>query len=111
MATGEGGQVLIEARAVVGDLDLVPLERAVQAAARKLGQPLSRSRDALRLASTLLLGDDLRAFVAFDRRFLDASKAAGLPAEPAVAHSPSVWGTMYKPKAITIRHKPVTTTR
>lgn len=74
-----GGQVMLEARAVVGDLDLVPLDRAVQDVACELGDPPLRTLDALHLASALLLGADLTAFVAYDQRLVEAAKAAGLP--------------------------------
>lgn len=74
-----GGQVMLEARAVVGDLDLVPLDRAVQDVACELGDPPLCTLDALHLASALLLGADLTAFVAYDQRLVEAAKAAGLP--------------------------------
>jgi uncharacterized protein len=73
-----GGEVLAEARAVVGDLDLVPLDRAVQDVACDLGVPLLRTLDALHLASALLLGHALTTFVAFDRRLARGAEAAGL---------------------------------
>lgn len=74
-----GGRVLAEARAVVGDLDLVPLGRAVQDIACDAGGPVVRTLDALHLASALLLGEALTAFVAYDHRLADAATAAGLP--------------------------------
>ena len=73
-----GDQVLAEARAVVGDLDLVPLDRAVQDVACDIGAPVLRTLDALHLASALLLGDTLTEFVAYDRSLADAVRAAGL---------------------------------
>jgi uncharacterized protein len=73
-----GGQVLVEARAVVADLDLVPLDRAVQDIACDVGDSLVRALDALHLASALLLGDTLTVFVAYDHRLADAAQAAGL---------------------------------
>lgn len=73
-----GGQVLAEARAVVGDVDLVPLDRAVQDVACDLGDPLLRTLDALHLASALLLSDVLTALIAYDHRLVDAAEAAGL---------------------------------
>lgn len=73
-----GGPVLIEARAVVADLDLVALDRAVQDIACDIGDPLLRTLDAPHLASALLLGDDLAAFVAYDHRLGSAARAAGL---------------------------------
>lgn len=82
-----GAHVLAEARAVVGDLDLVPLDRAVQDVACDLGDPLLRTHDALHLASALLLGEGLEEFVAYDRRLAHAARAAGLavtaPGQPA----------------------------
>ena len=73
-----GDEVLAEARAVVGDLDLVPLDRAVQDVACDIGAPMLRTLDALHLASALLLGEALTAFVAYDYRLADAARAAGL---------------------------------
>jgi predicted nucleic acid-binding protein len=73
-----GDQALVEARAVLGDLDLVPLGRAAQEIACDVGGPLVRTLDALHLASALLLGEELTAFVAYDHRLADAALAAGL---------------------------------
>jgi len=73
-----GDPALAEARAVVGDLDLIPLDRAVQDVACDIGDPLLRTLDALHLASALLLGDALTAFVAYDGRLADGAQAAGL---------------------------------
>jgi len=73
-----GGPVVAEACAVVGDLDLVPLDRAVQDVACDLGDPRLRTLDALHLASALLLGEGLTALVAYDRRLADAAQAGGL---------------------------------
>lgn len=73
-----GEQTLIEARAVVSDIDLVPLDRAVADLASDIGEPLLRTLDALHLASAVLLGNDLTAFVAYDRRLVGAAGAAGL---------------------------------
>lgn len=73
-----GDHVLAEARAVVGDLDLVPLDRAVQDVACDLGNPLLRTLDALHLASAVLLGEGLTAFITYHRRLADAASAAAL---------------------------------
>lgn len=73
-----GGRVLAEASLVVGDLDLVPLDRALQDLACEIGQPLLRTLDALHLASALLLSEQLTAFVAYDQRLTNAARAAGL---------------------------------
>lgn len=74
-----GDQVSTEARAVVGDLDLVPLNRAVQDLACDIADPLLRTLDALHLASAVLLGEELSAFVAYDDRLATAARAASLP--------------------------------
>ncbi len=73
-----GGPVVAEARAVVGDLDLVPLDRAVQDVACDIGDPTLRTLDALHLASALLLGDELTTFIAYDHRLADGARAAGM---------------------------------
>lgn len=73
-----GDSVLAEARAVVGDLDLVSLDRAVQDVACDLGDSLLRTLDALHLASALLLGEGLTALVTYDHRLADAAQAVGL---------------------------------
>jgi predicted nucleic acid-binding protein len=74
-----GPEALTEARAVTGDLDLVPLDRSVQDLACEIGEPPLRTLDALHLASAVLLRDELTAFVAYDDRLLSAAQAAGLP--------------------------------
>ena len=74
-----GGHVLAEARAVVGDLDLVALDRAVQDVACDIGDPPLHTLDALHLASALLLGEELTAFIAYDQRLAGGAQAAGLP--------------------------------
>ena len=84
-----GDQVLAEARAVVGDLDLVPLDRAVQDVACDIGAPVLRTLDALHLASALLLGETLTEFVAYDRRLADAARAAGLVVATPGQHQPT----------------------
>ena len=84
-----GDQVLAEARAVVGDLDLVPLDRAVQDVACDIGAPVLRTLDALHLASALLLGGTLTEFVTYDRRLADAARAAGLVVATPGQHQPT----------------------
>lgn len=74
-----GGEALAEAHCVIGDVDLIPLDRGVQELATEIGEPLLRTLDALHLASAVLLGNDLSAFVAYDDRLIDAARAAGLP--------------------------------
>jgi predicted nucleic acid-binding protein len=69
---------LPDARALLGRLDLVPLAGAVVEMASELEGPALRSLDALHLASALMLGADLVAFVAYDHRLLDAAAESGL---------------------------------
>lgn len=73
-----GANALAEARAVVGDLDLISLDRAVQDVACDVGEPSLRTLDALHLASALLLGDALTVLVTYDHRLADAARATGL---------------------------------
>ena len=87
-----GDAALAEARALVGDLDLVPLDRAVQDVACDVGDPPLRTLDALHLASALLLGDALTAFVAYDHRLADAARAAGLVVAAPGLTSPTARG-------------------
>lgn len=69
---------LADARSLLGQLDLVPLAGAVVDRAGEVEGPGLRSLDALHLASALLLGTDLDAFVAYDHRLLEAAAEAGL---------------------------------
>lgn len=74
-----GNQVLTEARAVIADVDLAPLDHTVQDLACEIGDPLLRTLDALHLASAVLLRDELTAFIAYDHRLVAAARTAGLP--------------------------------
>lgn len=67
-----------DATAMLGQLDLVPLAGAVVDLAGGFEGHSLRSLDALHLASALLIGADLSAFVAYDRRLLVAAADAGL---------------------------------
>ena len=69
---------LPDARSLLGQLDLVPLNGAVVELAGNLAEASLRSLDALHLASALLLGDALEAFVAYDHRLMDAAATSGL---------------------------------
>jgi hypothetical protein len=59
-----GGPVPGEARAVVGALDLIPLDRAVQDVACDAGDPALHALELLHPASAPPLADVLTAFVA-----------------------------------------------
>ncbi len=66
------------ARHVLAGLDLVPLAGEVIEQAALVGPPELRSLDAIHLASALVLGASLSAFVAYDARRATAAQAAGL---------------------------------
>lgn len=86
-----GDAAIAEARALVGDLDLVPLNRVVQDLSVELGDAALRTLDALHLASALLLGDTLTALVTYDQRLATATRSQGLnvvaPGNAEVVHS------------------------
>ena len=67
------------ARALVSQLDLIPLSGAVIDQAVEIGEPLFRSLDAIHLASALSIGESLTSFVVYDHRLAAAALAAGLP--------------------------------
>ncbi len=66
------------ARALIGDLHLIPLSGRIVDEAANLGDPLLRSLDALHLASAVSVASELTAFVAYDRRLAAAAAAASL---------------------------------
>ncbi len=69
---------LPNARALVSQLDLIPLTTAVLDEAAELGEPALRSLDALHLASALSICADLSFFVAYDQRLSEAAATVGL---------------------------------
>jgi len=73
-----GPAAVEEARALVDDLDLVPLSRDVQDLACELGEPALRTLDALHLASAMLLGKALTVLVTYDARLAGAARSSGL---------------------------------
>lgn len=72
--------VVPTARALVSQLDLIPLSSGLIEEAADAGEPLLRTLDALHLASALSIRDELTAFVAYDRRLAAAAEAAGIEA-------------------------------
>ncbi|MGL5856818.1 MAG: type II toxin-antitoxin system VapC family toxin [Angustibacter sp.] len=64
---------------LLADLDLLPLDRAVQDRACDIGGPRLRALDALHLASADLVRSDLTAFVCYDRRLGVEARSVGLP--------------------------------
>lgn len=66
---------------VLDVISLVAVDRVVLAAAADLTPPALRTLDAIHLASALVLGEHLDAFIAYDERLDAAARDAGLPAE------------------------------
>jgi uncharacterized protein len=70
--------VVPAARALVSQLDLVPLSGALIEEAADAGEPVLRTLDAIHLASALSIRVELTALVAYDNRLLAAAEAAGI---------------------------------
>lgn len=66
------------ARALLAELDLIPLTSDVVDEAADVDGTVLRSLDAIHLASALSIRGDLSAFVAYDHRLVEAATAAGL---------------------------------
>lgn len=73
-------RVADRAWSVLGEIVLVDANIAVRRMAVSADPPSVRTLDAIHLASALLVGADLAAFVTYDRRLFAAAAAAGLPA-------------------------------
>lgn len=69
---------LPEARALLDELNLIPLSTSLVYEATEVGDLMLRSLDAIHLASALSIRADLSAFVAYDIRLGDAAGNAGL---------------------------------
>ncbi len=69
---------LPEARALLDELNLIPLSTSLVHEATEVGDLMLRSLDAVHLASALSIRADLSAFVAYDIRLGDAAASAGL---------------------------------
>jgi predicted nucleic acid-binding protein len=67
------------ARRLLSGLDFIPLTADVVEQAGLVGPAILRSLDAIHLASALSIGDELSAFVAYDRRLQAAAQDANLP--------------------------------
>jgi predicted nucleic acid-binding protein len=76
-------QALSGVPTAVGRLFRLEIDSTIRATAAAFAEPTLRSLDAIHLATAQVLtnesGAELLAFVAYDRRLLDAAKAAGLP--------------------------------
>ena len=77
---GEPPAAVERANRLVEEIDLVGLDANVIAGARSVVPAAVRSLDAIHIASALALGDELSAFVVYDRRLQRAAEDAGLTA-------------------------------
>jgi uncharacterized protein len=72
--------LLTSAPALLSRIGVCDVDEAVRSTAASYQDPLIRSIDAVHLATAdIVLGDDLTAFVTYDRRLLAAANAIGLP--------------------------------
>ena len=77
--TKDTAAAVAKAREVLQTLVLIDVDAGVRSAAAVIEPRMLRAFDAIHLASALTLGEELAAFVTYDRRLLDAASAAGLP--------------------------------
>lgn len=70
-----------EARAIVAELTLINVDRAILDVAAALLPPELRALDAIHIASALALAEELDAVVTYDARMAEAARAAGLRVE------------------------------
>lgn len=71
-------KVVPAARALMSQLDLIPLNTGLLDEAADVGELLLRTLDAIHLASALSVRDDLTAFVAYGNRLIAAAETAGI---------------------------------
>jgi predicted nucleic acid-binding protein len=88
-ARGLDPDMVPAARALLSQLDLIPINRALIDEAADVGEPRLPTLDAIHLASALSIRDDLTAFVAYDNRLVAAADAAGLEAIRPSSSSPA----------------------
>lgn len=74
----DGPEAVQRARRMLDELYHIQLTYGLLDAAANLGPPL-RSLDAIHVASALRVGQQLTAFVAYDKRMLSAAAEVGLP--------------------------------
>lgn len=66
------------ARRLLGDLEIIELDRRSLDRAGELSPPELRSLDAIHVAAALSLGDELAEFVTYDQRLAAAAREWGL---------------------------------
>lgn len=67
--------------AVLDQIDLINLDPPIRILAQTARPATLRSLDAIHLGTAQNLGRTLSSFVTYDKRLLDAARAAGLPAD------------------------------
>jgi predicted nucleic acid-binding protein len=67
--------------AVLDQIDLIELDQRIRMLARAVTPVTVRSLDAIHLGTALYNRPSLTSFVTYDKRLLDAARAAGLPAD------------------------------
>jgi predicted nucleic acid-binding protein len=70
---------ILQARAVVAKTRRIAMTTEILDVATMLQPAALRSLDAIHLASAFAIHDRLTAFVSYDKRLIDAARAAGLP--------------------------------
>lgn len=79
-----GGEAVQRARALLAEVDILPLEAPLLDAAADLKDVHLRSLDAIHVAAALSLGDHLAELITYDHRMAGAAERLGLPvASPA----------------------------
>jgi hypothetical protein len=77
-AAALGPEAVLRARRLLDRLDLIVLDDELLDLAGELVEPL-RSLDAIHVAAALELGEELEAFVTYDRQMTRAAEALGVP--------------------------------
>jgi len=65
--------------AVLDQIELIDLDQRIRMVARTVTPTMVRSLDAIHLGTAIRFRSSLTSFVTYDKRLLDAAKAAGLP--------------------------------
>lgn len=71
-------EIVDHARYVANRINSASVTEEIVARAEGIGPPTLRSLDAIHLASAVSIRDELRAFVSYDKRLLEAARAEGL---------------------------------
>jgi predicted nucleic acid-binding protein len=75
--------------AVLDQIDLIGLDPPIRILAQTARPATVRSLDAIHLGTALHIRRTLTAFVTYDRRLLDAARAAGLPVDSPAQPAPT----------------------